>query len=128
MAKLKSSRQKKRVQAGVLPSSIVASYIVGVEYQLKSLRIRKSVLSKLVSGTPVTVRREPKNRADANACAVYFKDRKVGCLPRRHAAELAPRMDGKERFQFYCFDHTLHILGLEGVPTLGLIGLPKSGK
>lgn len=50
-------------------------------------------LAKLAPGQQLRVEREPDNKYDANAVAVYIFQQKLGHFPRGFAAEVAPLMD-----------------------------------
>jgi hypothetical protein len=50
-------------------------------------------IAKLQPGQRLRVEREPANKYDTNACAVWVFQQKLGHLPRGLAAELAPFID-----------------------------------
>lgn len=51
------------------------------------------LLQRLQPKHALTLRREPENKSDRFAVAVYRYDMKLGYLPRGLAAEIAPLMD-----------------------------------
>jgi HIRAN domain len=50
-------------------------------------------IAKMAPGQQLRVEREPKNKYDANAVAVYIFQQHLGYFPRGFAAEVAPLMD-----------------------------------
>ena len=57
------------------------------------------VLNRLRAGDRLTLRREPDNRYDERAVAVYWRDRKLGYLPRVENTAAAYMMDSGERLE-----------------------------
>lgn len=56
-------------------------------------------------GDALTIMRRPDNRADPNACEVWWRNRfLLGHLPRYQAALLAPRLDRGEALRAYVFE------------------------
>jgi hypothetical protein len=51
------------------------------------------LLTRLKPQHALTLRREPKNKEDKNAVAVYWTNKQLGYLPRRLAATIAALMD-----------------------------------
>lgn len=67
----------------------IETQVVGVVYGN-----RQSVISKLTQGEQVWLRREPKNRYDANAIRVERTDgQQIGYISRDEAAQMAPALD-----------------------------------
>jgi hypothetical protein len=50
-------------------------------------------IAQMGPGQQLRVEREPKNKYDTNAVAIYIFQQKLGYLPRGFAAEVAPIMD-----------------------------------
>jgi hypothetical protein len=48
---------------------------------------------ELAEGQPLTLQREPDNRHDPLAVAVYWQDQPIGYLPRRHNGAIAQLLD-----------------------------------
>lgn len=53
----------------------------------------ETVWAALRAHDPLMLRREPSNRYDRNAIAVYWRGRQLGYVPARENAELAALMD-----------------------------------
>lgn len=51
------------------------------------------------SGQPLTLQREPQNSHDKRAVAVYWREQKVGYLPRRENKIVSEMMDRRERLE-----------------------------
>ncbi len=76
----------------------IQTRVVGLQYRLS--RSSRFVLAKRVPLIAKLVR-EPENRADENAVAVFLKSAPwsgvhIGYLPRAVAQEIAPRLDSKK--------------------------------
>ncbi len=50
--------------------------------------------NQLNPGTPLRLQREPDNKYDSNAVAVYYKQHKLGFIPRKDNKVIAGMMDG----------------------------------
>lgn len=50
-------------------------------------------IARMAAGQPLIARREPKNKFDKNAVAVFIHGQQLGHFPRGFAAEIAPLMD-----------------------------------
>ena len=66
------------------------SHIAGLEYRPRAAR---RVAADLNEDQRLTTKREPANRYDANAVALYAQGQHLGYLPRSHAAWAAERID-----------------------------------
>jgi hypothetical protein len=75
--------------------------IVGLEYQLTTNKERFDFFGDLKIGTKLLIKREKRNKADKNACAIYRGRIKIGYIPRRIAKEIAPKVD--EGATFFLF-------------------------
>ena len=80
--------------AGIAEATTFVTKVVGVTFEG-----RQAVVSSLVAGQELLVRREPSNPADPNAIALMTESgSQVGFLRRQIAAALAPRIDGGVRY------------------------------
>ncbi len=71
-----------------------ATRVTGVTYEG-----RQSIISKMSSAEPITIRRDRFNKHDRNAIGIYNKyNQQIGWIPREIAAELAPKMDAGAQF------------------------------
>lgn len=50
-------------------------------------------VGKLDPRVALTVKRQPANKYDKNACAIYWGGKQLGWIPAAFAAEIAPLMD-----------------------------------
>ena len=72
---------------------VIETRVVGVTFE-----DRQAVVSKLVCGEHVLLRREPNNPFDQNAIRVEREDgEQIGYLDRHLASEIAPKFDGDEQ-------------------------------
>jgi hypothetical protein len=59
------------------------------------------LIERLRSNVMLILKREPTNKYDANAVAVYFGARKLGFLPKGLAQEMAPLLDNNVDYRVY---------------------------
>lgn len=102
-----------------LDYTIIATGVVGSRYHLKSRRSVTLFFRKLSAGFPVQIVREPKNRFDKNACAVFIAKKQVGYIPRYDAKRIAKQLDRGIQYQFYVFKTDL----VEGSLYISLVGI-----
>lgn len=67
---------------------LITSSVAGYQYYDGNL-----VEHELTAGMPLTLVREPKNRYDSNAIAIYYKSNKIGFIPMAENAILANMLD-----------------------------------
>lgn len=75
-------------------------------------------VQRLRPNIPLTLKREPMNKYDTNAVAVYYGAKKLGFVPRGLAKDIAPLLDAGVRFE--CARSTTR---LQGVPRPGVLAL-----
>lgn len=59
--------------------------VAGMEYavkEIKGIKKRKKLFEELSEGQPIRVVHERKNKVDEFACALYYKNIKIGYIPR----------------------------------------------
>ena len=71
----------------------VSTRVVGMTFVVPDATPR---VLRLAPGTALDLRREPGNRHDRNAVAVYINQLRVGYVPATVAASVAPIIDAEE--------------------------------
>lgn len=90
-----ASTFSKSVQQWVKVNEYATKRVVGV-----TIGNRQSVIRKCRAGMPVRFEREPKNKADPNAIAVYAEGNQIGYLPADVAKWAASNLDsGRVQYQ-----------------------------
>lgn len=91
--------------------------VVGVTFNNDDGTSRQDIIKGLTISSPLTLRREPTNRFDTNAIAVWASDKQVGYIGKDYASILAPMMDAGTQFStivgevdYYKDTHYLHII------------------
>lgn len=86
--------------------------VVGVTFEG-----RQEIIKQLNKNDVITIRREPSNRFDINAIAVWSEKGQVGYIGKDYATILAPMMDAGTKFEAtiaeldeYKNTHYIHIL------------------
>lgn len=86
--------------------------VVGVTFDGK-----QEIIKQLNKSSTITIRREPTNKFDTNAIAVWSEIGQVGYIGKDYASILAPMMDGGTQFNAsiaeldeYKGTHYIHIL------------------
>lgn len=72
--------------------------VVGVSFPNDDGTSRQENLSKVGKLSLITLVREPKNKFDSNAVAVYADKKQVGYLGNYYASIIAPKLDKGEKF------------------------------
>jgi hypothetical protein len=72
--------------------------VVGVTFQNEDGTNRQTIIGQMKDNAPVTLIREPSNRFDKNAVAVYFVDQQIGYIGREYAKIIAIMMDSGRKF------------------------------
>lgn len=67
--------------------------VVGVTFVNEDGTSRQDIIKELKNGNNVTLRREPTNRYDTNAVAVFTEYGQVGYIGKDYSSILAPMMD-----------------------------------
>ena len=68
--------------------------VVGIDRRGLQGGQRQDVIAKLAKGEPIVLIRDPGNKLDADAVALFMEDgHDIGYLPREIAAKIAPRLD-----------------------------------
>ncbi len=104
---------------------VFISEIVGMHFRFQSKDSYEDQYFALLPGTELTVRHEPKNRFDKNACGVFVEGRKLGYLPAFVASLVVKRLRRGRQFRFFIFDPSNHYRHLEGLPTTYLLGIEQ---
>lgn len=73
--------------------------VVGVTFTNEDSTSRQSIISQLNNNSVVTIRREPTNKFDTNAIAVFTEFGQVGYIGKDYASILAPMMDTGTQFK-----------------------------
>ncbi|WML57449.1 DEAD/DEAH box helicase [Neobacillus sp. PS2-9] len=71
----------------------VETYLAGTKYYLCKLPNRDAVLIELTNGAGLKLKREVNNFYDEYAIEVYFKDQKIGYIPRKINEEVSYYLD-----------------------------------
>ena len=79
---------------GETPTLLLATTIAGFQYHGG-----EKILSSLREGQPLRLVREPTNRFDTRAIAVYWRERKLGYIPRADNPILCNLMDDGYRLK-----------------------------
>jgi len=77
-------------------------YVAGTLYHDFDIVKRKRLVK---DKSTYSMKREPDNRHDPNAIAVYINEYKVGYVPRNDAKVLAPQMDRGDVFTLYLSEY-----------------------
>jgi hypothetical protein len=96
------------IPSGNMAHKKIVSSIVGTTFYHGA----GSLLQRLRPGSPLRIVRQPTNRYDKNAIAVYWSNTPLGHLPRSLAAELAPKMDAGTEIKI-CAANSSYVLQLE---------------
>lgn len=67
--------------------------VVGVTFGNEDGTSRQEIISNMTKNAPIILKREPDNKFDTNAIAVYSIDGQVGYIGREYAKILAPLID-----------------------------------
>ena len=102
---------------------LFSTRIVGTMHQFKTKKQQSRFFRNYAQGTVLQVKREPKNKHDPNACAVYCRRKRIGYIPRQSAAVLAPLLDRGHKYKFFVFSFQIHFEGLGILPMLDLLGI-----
>lgn len=91
--------------------------VVGVTFTNEDGISRQDIIKELCSNDKITIRREPTNKFDTNAIAVWSEKGQVGYIGKDYASIISPMMDGGAQFNVTIADideykntHYLHIL------------------
>lgn len=91
--------------------------VVGVTFSNDDGTSRQEIIKGLSIHSPLTLRREPTNKFDTNAIAVWSEDKCVGYIGKDYASILAGMMDTGTQFtaivgEVDCYKNThyLHII------------------
>ncbi len=89
---------------------LLSSNVAGYQYYKGHL-----VENEFTTGVPLILVREPKNRYDSNAIAIYYKSTKIGFIPMAENTILANMLD-----QGVCLETTITTFNPE-MPTWGRV-------
>lgn len=103
----------------------VFSFIVGMHHHFESPAKLKKLLKTLKYGEVLTIKREPQNPHDANACAVFQKTKKLGYIPREHSKSLAKKLDRGREFKFYIYNEMPFDQDFRDYAGPGIVGILK---
>lgn len=91
--------------------------VVGVTFTNEDGTSRQGIIRELCDHDEITLRREPTNRYDTNAIAVFTEIGQVGYIGKDYATILAPMMDAGTQFKVtiaetdeYKGNYYLHII------------------
>lgn len=73
--------------------------VVGVTFTNEDGISRQGIISQLDNDSIVTIRREPTNKFDTNAIAVFTEYGQVGYIGKDYASIIAPMMDAGTQFE-----------------------------
>ena len=90
----KPKRKPKQGEEIILeePKNIFTN-VAGIKYKNEDGTDRQEILKRCEEGDELELIREPNNRYDSNAVAVYAGDEQVGYLFREEASEIGPLLD-----------------------------------
>lgn len=74
--------------------------IAGMRYALKNIKVTAKLFNKMTEGDFVTIKHERNNEFDIHACAIYFKDQKLGYIPKEYNKEIIKLAQKKKSFTF----------------------------
>jgi hypothetical protein len=83
------------------PKFTVIFPVAGMEYAIPQKRLAKKVFKKLKLGDALKVKHEKKNKFDAYACAIYFKNQKLGYIPKQYNKKIIKMFQTGHRFMFF---------------------------
>ena len=101
------------------------SFIVGMHYHFESKAKIIRLLKSSKYGAVITIKREPNNLHDANACAVFHKRKKLGYIPREHNKPLAKKLDRGMEFKFYIYNEKPFDPDFGSYSGPGIVGIHK---
>jgi hypothetical protein len=92
--------------------------VVGVTFTNEDGTSRQSIIREIIADDTITLRREPTNKFDTNAVAVFVDgEGQVGYIGKDYSSILAPMMDAGTQFEVTDFEageykgnYFLHIL------------------
>lgn len=73
--------------------------VVGVTFDNEDGTSRQFLLGKLKKGDNIILRREPHNKYDVNAIAVWSDIGQIGYIAKDYSSIIAPMMDGGTNFK-----------------------------
>ncbi|HAR41167.1 MAG TPA: hypothetical protein DCS07_00795 [Bdellovibrionales bacterium] len=118
---LKRLPMRKQSKSKSAPPFLLAS-ITGIQYWVTSKADLRALQRRLKTGLKLRIFREPKNKHDRYACAVYVGKKQVGYFPRYDARQIAPLIDSGQPYKFYLHEferngpiiywNTLRVIGI----------------
>ncbi len=94
-------------------SDLILTELAGLEHRVKDPLERRRLELQLMFGARLTLKRQPKNKFDKNACAVYLKRKHIGYIPREIAKLIAPKMDRGHKYKAFTLDFGIYFGGFE---------------
>lgn len=88
---------KKKIRKG----DIIFLNIVGIQFEIKSKKAREKLFNELSPGSKLIIKHELKNKFDEYACAIYFKSKKIGYVPRGTNQIIIKQALKKKTYSFY---------------------------
>lgn len=95
---------KAKIKTRVKIKSVHTFELAGIEHQLKSRQQQFAFFESAFKGMEFQIKREPKNKADKNACAVFYEQKKIGYVPRKMAETMAPMIDAGDSCLWFLSD------------------------
>lgn len=84
-----------------LKDDLIFFNIVGIHFQFKTKKDQEKLFSELIPGSKLTVKHEFKNKFDEYACAIYFKGKKIGYVPRGTNQKIINQALKKKTYSYY---------------------------
>lgn len=82
-------------------------FISGVQYAVKSESQIRKFQAGIVFGTRLLIKHENKNKFDNSACAIYYKNLKIGYIPKDLNSIFLKHAKSKKYFSFYSGFHPI---------------------
>lgn len=79
--------------------------VVGVTFTNEDGVSRQNIIAGLKDNSMIILRREPTNRYDTNAVAVFTEDGQVGYISKDYSSILAPMMDAGTQLEAKIGEH-----------------------